>query len=132
MAHALTDYFGSFEKAVEATSGIFQTAGRVLPATLANIDLVVEYQDGNHLIGEHYLDEQLERIRHISLTRPNAKAYLKAREAIKNADLIVIGPGSLYGSIIPNLLIKDIADEIAQNKTALRVYIAKILSIFSV
>jgi len=121
---ALTDYFGSFEKAVEATSEIFQTAGRVLPATLSNVDLVIKYEDGEILKGEHHLDEVLKRIAKVSLTKPRAAAYNKAVSAILSADLIIIGPGSLYGSIIPNLLIKGIRDAVSQNKSAVKVYVA--------
>lgn len=121
---ALTDYFGSFEKAVEVTSEIFQTAGRVLPATLSNVDLVIKYDDGKTLKGEHYLDEVLRKIVNVSLTKPNAAAYDKAASAIASADLIIVGPGSLYGSIIPNLLIKGIRDAVIQNKNAVKVYVA--------
>ncbi len=121
---ALTDYFGSFEKAVEVTSEIFQTAGRVLPATLSNIDLVIKYEDGKTLKGEHYLDEILKKIVKVTLTKPSAAAYDKAASAILNADLVIVGPGSLYGSIIPNLLIKGIRDAVIQNKKAVKVYIA--------
>lgn len=121
---ALTDYFGSFEKAIEATSEIFQTAGRVLPATLSNIDLVIKYSDGETLKGEHYLDEVLKKVEKVSLTKPKAAAYGKAVASIAAADLIIVGPGSLYGSIIPNLLIKGIRDAVSQNKNAVKVYIA--------
>jgi len=121
---ALTDYLGSFEKAIEVTSQIFQTAGRVLPSTLSNIDLVIEYTDGTKLRGEHYLDEELKVIRRISLTKPKAPAYTKAVSALKEADLIVIGPGSLYGSLLPNLLIGGVREAISSNKNALKVYVA--------
>jgi uncharacterized cofD-like protein len=121
---ALTDYFGSFEKAVEATSEIFQTAGRVLPATLSNIDLVIKYDDGSILKGEHYLDEVLKKVAKVTLTKPKVAAYGKAVAAISSADLIIVGPGSLYGSIVPNLLIKGIRDAVSQNKNAVKVYVA--------
>lgn len=120
---ALSDYFGSFERAVEVTSEVFQTSGRVLPSTLANVDIRVEYDDET-LKGEHFLDELLKPIKKISLTKPFARAYKKAVQAIKEADLIVVGPGSLYGSILPNLLIGGISEAINKNKNAVRVYVA--------
>ncbi|MCX6808074.1 MAG: YvcK family protein [Candidatus Berkelbacteria bacterium] len=120
----LTDYLGSFERAIEVTSEIFQTAGRVLPSTLANIDLVIEYADNTICRGESHLDKELKKIKRISLNKPKVKAYKKAEEAILSADLIVLGPGSLYGSLVPNLLIHGIREAIAKNKTALRVYVA--------
>jgi uncharacterized cofD-like protein len=120
---ALTDYFKSFERAIEATSEIFQTAGKVLPSTLQNIDLVIEYGDGKKT-GEKYLDLEMRQIKKISLNRKAVSAYKKAVAAIVEADLILIGPGSLYGSILPNLLIPGIRRAILANKKAVKVYIA--------
>ena len=119
----LTKYFGSFDKAIEVTSEIFKTAGRVLPSTLDDVDIKIEYADGKTLVGEEYLDEQLKKIKRISLSK-NAKGYKKVISAIADADLILIGPGSLYGSILPNLLIKDLAGAITKNKSAVKIYIA--------
>jgi uncharacterized cofD-like protein len=62
---ALTDHFGSFEKAIEVTSEIFQTAGKVLPSTLDNVHLCVEYEDGTTLKGEHHLDEVVKKIKRV-------------------------------------------------------------------
>lgn len=119
----LTNYFGSFEKAIEVTTEIFKTAGRVLPSTLSDVDICIEYEDGKTLVGEQHLDEQLEKIKKIMLNK-KADGYKGAVSAINDADLILIGPGSLYGSIIPNLLIKDISDAIEKNKKAIKIYIA--------
>ncbi|MFA5927579.1 MAG: gluconeogenesis factor YvcK family protein, partial [Patescibacteria group bacterium] len=121
---ALTEYLGSFDKAIEATTELFQTAGRVVPATLANVDLVIKYADGTVLEGESNLDEIVgKKIRCIQLNKKEAKAYHKAAQSLRDADLIVAGPGSLYGSIIPNLLIAGIRQAIAVNEKALKVYI---------
>lgn len=120
----LTNYFGSFEKALEVTTELFKTAGKVLPATLDDIDIKIEYEDGDILTGEVHLDEVLKKIKKISLNKENPKAYEGAIKALGEADLIIIGPGSLYGSIIPNLLIPGIKKVIVNNKKAIKVYIA--------
>lgn len=120
---ALTEYFKSFEKAIEVTSEIFQTAGQVLPSTLSDVDLVIEYEDGTKLTGEHNLDEVTKQPKKVSLTKPNSPAYGKSVEALSSADLIVIGPGSLYGSLIPNLLFKEIREAISTNRKAIKVYV---------
>lgn len=121
---ALTEYFDSFEKAVLATSQIFKTAGQVIPSTLEKVDLKIKYEDGTTLIGEANLDEVVKKIKKVTLTNPQTKAYHRAVKVIQEADLIIVGPGSLYASIIPNLLLEEIAKAIENNKKAIKVYIA--------
>lgn len=121
---ALTDYFGSFEKAIETTTEIFQTAGKVLPSSLDNADLKITYSDHTVLVGESKLDEIVKPIEKVELTKQTVRAYNKAVDAILAADLIIVGPGSLYGSLIPNLLVPGIKRAIIENKTAVKVYIA--------
>jgi len=120
---ALTEHFGSFEKAVETTSEIFQTAGKVVPATLDEAVLKIEYQDGSVKIGEHFLDEILTKVKKISLKGSKIRGYDKAINAVREADLIIVGPGSLYGSLICNLLIEDISEAIAKNKKAFKLFV---------
>jgi uncharacterized cofD-like protein len=121
---ALSEQLGSFEKAIEKTSEIFQTAGKVLPSTLSNIDIIVNYADGSTAFGEEKLDLEVKKIKNIELNKIRVKAYEKAKTAIDSADLIIVGPGSLYGSILPNLLIKNITSAIVANKRAIKVYVA--------
>lgn len=120
---ALSAHFGSFEKAIEATSEIFQTAGKVLPATLDDAKIKIEYADKKVRVGEHYLDEVLDKIKKISFDK-KVHGYKKAIKAISRADLILVGPGSLYGSIIPNLIIGEIRNAIIGNKRAAKVLVA--------
>ena len=120
---ALTEYFGSFEKAVEATSEIFFTSGRILPVTLEKVDIGASYSDGSSVIGEAKIPQSKKKIEKIYLTR-KVKAYQKALRAIKEADLIIIGPGSLYTSIIPNILIPEIKSRISKNNRAVKIYVA--------
>lgn len=119
----LTQYFDSFEKAVEATTEIFNTAGKVVPATLESADLKAEYDNGEVRVGESEITYPGAKIKKIEMTG-KAKAYGKAVEAISAADLILLGPGSLYTSVIPNLLIPEIKQAVAENKSALKIYIA--------
>lgn len=121
---ALAQYSGSFDKAIEITTEIFKTSGKVLPSTLENVDLKIEYEGGEELIGEDNLDEVVKKIEKISLNKSEVKAYKESVEALSKADLIIIGPGSLYGSIIPNLLIPEIVDALHANSRAIKVYIA--------
>jgi uncharacterized cofD-like protein len=119
---ALTEYFGSFEKAVEVTSEIFFTSGRILPATLEKVDIGAKYSDGSSVVGEAKIPQPDKRIEKIYLTK-KVKAYQEALKAIEEADLIIIGPGSLYTSLLPNILIPEIKSKISKNNLAKKIYI---------
>lgn len=119
---ALSKYFNSFAKAVEATTEIFKTAGKVLPVTLEKIDLIAKYADGKKKIGESKIARPGIKIKKIYLSKENVKANPKAVAAIKNAQLIIVGPGSLYTSILPNLLISGITDAIRKNTRSVNVF----------
>ncbi len=120
---ALSEYFGSFEKAVEATTSIFKTAGKVLPATLDKVGLCAIYTDKSEGKGESNIAKPNKIIDRVTLDRSNIRSYKKSVDAIKSADLIIIGPGSLYTSVIPNLLISGIRRAISNNKAATKIYI---------
>ncbi|MDP2930602.1 MAG: YvcK family protein [bacterium] len=127
---ALADILGSQEKAITQTQNILKIKGEVLPVTLDNSHLVAIYDNGLRVVGEHRIDEPKHNgkigIKEVSLLPP-AKAYLPAIKAIKKADLIIIGPGDLYTSIISNLLVKGIPAAIKKSH-ARKVYIMNLMT----
>lgn len=128
---ALTGMCGNFEEAVAKLSEVLAITGRVLPVTNEDVRLIAEFDDGGTVEGESCIaqykrgrDCQIRRVR----MEPEAPAALSASlAAIQEADLIVLGPGSLYTSIIPNLLVDGVAAAIAQSD-ALRVYILNVMT----
>lgn len=114
---ALTDIFGSQVKAIEETKKILHIKGEILPVTLDDVQLVARYENGHQVVGEHYIDEPKHdgRLKIVELeTIPKAKAYPPAIRAIKAADLVVIGPGDLYTSIVCNLIISGVGEALRQ------------------
>lgn len=122
---ALTQYFGSFEKAIEESGNLLDIVGKVYPSTLDKIDLVCEFEDGKKITGESEIREANQPVKKLSLNK-TAHAYEKSVLAIEKADIIVIGPGSLYTSIIPNLLIGGITKAILENNNALKIFVCNI------
>jgi uncharacterized cofD-like protein len=117
---ALTDLTGSEAKAVEVAAQIFRLAGRVLPVSLDNIQLVATYEDGTRVVGEHEIDEPAEenqdkQIINLQLV-PQASIYEEADKAIREADLILIGPGDLYTSLLPHLLVEGVKEALTSRK----------------
>lgn len=115
---ALQDMAGSTPEALEIAAKIFRLDGHIYPSTLKNVQLVVTYQDGSSIIGEHHLDDPKnggKTIKTIAL-KPKAKLYSKAAQAIKEADLVIIGPGDLYASLVPNLVVDGAKAVFAKTK----------------
>ena len=111
---AMTNITGSFEKALKESSRVLAVHGQILPATLNRIRLSAEMSDGAVIRGESAITEAGGSIRRVMIEPEDTEAYGPALEAIADAQLIVIGPGSLYTSILPDLLVKDIARAIAR------------------
>ena len=109
---ALSELTGSFEQAVDVSSRILAVQGRVVPSTLTSVGLIAEMENDQIVRGESTISGNGNRIRKISIDPPDAVAYAPAIEAIRQADLIVLGPGSLYTSVLPNLLVGGIRDAI--------------------
>jgi uncharacterized cofD-like protein len=123
---ALRDTTGSFEKAVEQASDILNIKGRVIPATLTDVHLGAEFKDEVRIVGEHKITEYGYgmRIKEVFLTK-TAAANPKAVKAVKEADFLVVGPGSLFTSIIPNFLHKELKEAFQKSK-ALKIYICNV------
>ncbi len=107
---------GSFEEAVAMMGQVLAISGRVLPVTNRDVQLEAFFENGARVVGESNIfsakKQQDCRIHHISLLPEHPKALPDALRAIRSADLILLGPGSLYTSIIPNLLVDGVADAI--------------------
>jgi uncharacterized cofD-like protein len=111
---AMTEVTGDLEQAIAASSKVLAIRGQVLPATLCDVHLWAELADGRCIEGESNITKAGGKIVRIGCVPPNPPALPRAIEAIREADFIVIGPGSLYTSVIPNLLVPDIRAAIAQ------------------
>ncbi len=124
---AMSDITGDLEQAIAASSRVLAIRGEVLPATLTDVNLWAELTDGRRIEGESSITEAKGKIVKIGCTPENPPALPRALEAIQEADYIIIGPGSLYTSIIPNLLVPDIAIAISQSQ-APRIYVCNIMT----
>lgn len=109
---ALAEQTGSFLKAVEVSSEVLRTVGRILPATLNEVTLEAEIAGGFDIIGESAIGDCPKPIRRVRLNPTDVQATPGVLDAIQAADLIVLGPGSLFTSILPNLLISGVAEAI--------------------
>ena len=118
---------GDFERAVNETSKVLAIRGKVVPSTVSNIHLVAQYADGTITEGEAKIPNSQSQVRRISLTDNNAHPTQAALKAIAQADVIILGPGSLYTSVIPNLIIKGMPEAIVQSQ-AFKIYICNVMT----
>jgi uncharacterized cofD-like protein len=124
---AMSEITGDLERAIAASSQVLAVRGRVLPATLSDVRLWAELDDGRRIEGESSITEANGKIIKIGCTPENPPALPAVLKAINEADYIIIGPGSLYTSIIPNLLVPEIAEAIAKAKVP-RIYVCNIMT----
>jgi len=128
---ALNGISPSFDVAVSRMSEVLAITGRVLPVTTADVQLEAEFENGASVVGEsriYYCKKREDcRIRQVRLLPETAKALPAALAAIQEADILVLGPGSLYTSIIPNLLVDGIVETIQQSD-AMKVYVANVMT----
>ena len=128
---ALNGITGSFEEAVAQMSHVLAITGRVVPVTSADVQLEAVFENGARVVGESQIaafkKEQDCRIHHVNLIPRSPKATPAALAAIEQADLILLGPGSLYTSVIPNLLVEGVAQAVVRAK-APKLYICNIMT----
>jgi uncharacterized cofD-like protein len=133
---AMTEITGDFEKAILAASEVLAIKGEIYPSTLADLRIRARCADGSELIGELAISGEHvvgavpprhEKIVHLSIDPADAEPVERAIESLEDADLIILGPGSLYTSILPNLLIRRIGDTI-RGCRALRVYVCNVMT----
>lgn len=124
---ALCSITGDMVRAVKESSNVLSIRGRVLPSTLDDMKLVAEMEDGRIIHGESNIPEAHGKIKRLYTEPDDCRALPDVIEAIRNAELIILGPGSLYTSVTPNLLIKEIANEISKSN-AKKIYVCNIMT----
>ena len=124
---ALTAITGSLESAITASSRVLAVQGQVVPATNADVRLWAELENGERLEGESKIGKATSPIVRLGCTPERPPALPRAIEAIANADLILLGPGSLYTSLLPNLLVPELVTAIRRSK-APRLYICNLMT----
>jgi len=124
---AMTAVTGDFSQAVEHSSAILATRGHIYPATTSNAQLYAIMDDGSFVRGETNITASDRRIVELRMAPANARPLPKTLEAIENADLITIGPGSLFTSLVPNLLVRNVSKAIA-NSPAVKVFVCNLMT----
>jgi len=135
---AMTEITGSFDNAVLAASEVLAIRGEIYPSTLTDVRLRATLEDGSQLIGEVEISGSAigeeprtvgrhARITQLAIDPPEAEPTVRALEALAEADLIIIGPGSLYTSVLPNLVITRLAEALRKAR-ALRVYVCNVMT----
>lgn len=124
---AMSEITHGWEEAIAASSQVLAIRGQVLPATLSDVKLWATMEDGRHIEGESQITKTGGKIIQVGCTPNRPPALPKAIQAIIDADLIILGPGSLYTSIVPNLLVPEIVEAIARRSVP-RIYVCNIMS----
>ncbi len=124
---AMTHVTGDFTEAVRQSGEVLAIRGRIFPSTVQNVTLEAVLEDGSVVSGETRISRSRRRIRRLRLSPRRVRSLPEVLEAIRQADLITLGPGSLYTSVIPNLLVSGVAEAIEQSR-AQRVYIANLMT----
>jgi len=124
---ALTNVTGDFPEAVRVSAQVLAIRGRIFPSTAQNVTLEADLEDGTLVAGETNISKSRKRIRRVRLVPRRVRPVPEVLQAIRAADLILIGPGSLYTSIIPNLLVEQVTEAILHAR-ATCVYIANLMT----
>jgi uncharacterized cofD-like protein len=124
---ALTNVTGDFPEAVRLSSGVLAIRGRIFPSTAQNVTLEAELEGGRIVAGETKISRSRRPIERVRLVPRRVRPLPQVLAAIRRADLILVGPGSLYTSLIPNFLVAEVVEVIAHSR-ATRVYIANLMT----
>lgn len=124
---ALTDMTGDFLQAIRLSSEVLKVKGKILPATMSNVTLVADLSDGSRLEGESRISRCSYPICRLRLVPERVFPLPETLEAIQAADVITLGPGSLFTSIIPNLLVEGIAQAITRSR-AIKIYLCNLMT----
>jgi uncharacterized cofD-like protein len=124
---AMTGITGNFDRAVKESSRVLNIKGRVLPATLETVRLCATLVDGTVVSGETNISRSHEPIAELTLEPKGARPLPEVLEAIRGADAIVLGPGSLYTSVLPNFLVEGLAEAVADSN-AIKIYICNVMT----
>ncbi len=124
---ALTSITGDFAEAVRLSSEILLTRGHIYPATMSSVELEASFEDGTEVRGETRITASKGKIRELHLVPPDVEPLPQTLEAIATADLITIGPGSLFTSLIPNLLVRGIPEAVSESH-AVKVFVCNLMT----
>jgi len=124
---ALAEVTGDFYTAVRMVGEVLAIKGRIYPSTLESVHLVADLEDGTTVRGESRISQSSRSIRSVRLEPDTCEALPDALDAIRSADLVVLGPGSLYTSIAPNLLVRGVADALRATR-ARRIYVCNLMT----
>jgi len=124
---AMTEVLGDFEEAVEESSKVLAIQGKVLPSTNQNVNLGAVYEDGSEILGESEIPDENKVIQGVYLEPSSVEITQRAKSALLDADYIIVGPGSLYTSLLPNLLVKGMVDTIRKSK-AKKIFITNVMT----
>jgi len=123
----MTRLTGDFEKAIKETSKVLALRGQVIPSTLNSVMLAAVHKDGTTTVGEDKIPKTQRPISRVSLEPAEPQATPDAIKAIEEAQIVILGPGSLYTSIIPNLLIKEITEAVVASG-AIKIYVCNVMT----
>jgi uncharacterized cofD-like protein len=124
---ALTEVTGDFTEAVRLSSEVLASKGHIFPATISDVHLVAELDDGSIVRGETQISASRTPIRHLRLEPERCLPLPQALRALRTADVITVGPGSLYTSILPNLLVSQVARVIGESR-ATKVFVSNLMT----
>ncbi len=125
MMLAMADLTGNFESGIRELSRVLAVRGQILPSTLESVKLCAELEDGRTIAGESAIGDAGSSIKRVYLDKQHPTAYDEACQAILEADYIILAPGSLYTSLLPNLLVPEISRAAADSK-ALKLYVCNV------